>query len=178
MESREAVEKADLLGEQLVGGATEIATMIVEEVAKVSPVTFRDGSALQFAVEIIVFYMHLVDRMAFAHLLPAERKIFGDRFIVAVVKETLRELSRDVSADDFGDVLRDTYNKRQMQYARYGVFISGHDQPLKDTLYWEFSKILFGLFKEQNPATLIHLNLLVADCAKIMLVRAEEVLRS
>ena len=179
---RTEIEKADLLGGGLVGGATETASVIVEELGKRYNIGFRDGSiAPQFIIEVIVFYMHLVDRLALAHFGVEKREVFGDRLIVAIVKEILRELGKDVSADDFGKALRDTYNHRQIQYARYKVLIPPKDEPLKDTLYWEFSKILFGFLYDTNPATLIFLNFLVTDMTKVMLndaLKVDEILRS
>ena len=170
------------LGERLVGGATETASFIVQELSKHYNLAFRDRSATpQFIIEVIVFYMHLVDRMAFGHFDKVKRETFGDRFIVAVVKEILRGLSKDLSADEFGKALRDTYNRRQIQYARYKVLIPKKDEPLKDTLYWEFSKILFGFFDSTNPAILVFLNLMVADITTVMLndtLKIEEVLLS
>lgn len=175
-------QKADLLGERLVGGATETAAIITEELGKRFNVGFRDGNgAPQFIIEVIVFYMHLVDRLAFAHLGAARCEAFGDRFVVAVVKEVLRELDKEVPADDFGQALRDTYNRRQVQYAGYKVLIPAKNEPLKDTLYWEFSKVLCGFLDDQNPATLMFLNLLIADLTKVVLtdaMKVEEVLRS
>jgi hypothetical protein len=176
------IEKADLLGESLFGGATETSSFIMEELGKRYNIGFRDEhSAQQFLIEVIVFYMHLVDRLAFAHLGAAKRQVFGDRFIVAVVKEVLRQLSKEISADDFGGLLRDTYNRRQVEYAQFRVPIPKKDEPLKDTLYWEFSKIMFDLLDNTNPATLMFLNLLVADMTKVMLndaLNVEEVLQS
>jgi hypothetical protein len=176
------IEKADTLGEGLVGGATETASMIVENLQKHYEIRFRDGSeAPQYVIEVIAFYMHLVDRMAFAHFGPTKRDVFIDRFIVAVVKEFLQEMSRDLSADALGNALRDTYNHRQHQYATYKALMAEKGQPLKKTLFWEFSKILFAFFDDHNPTTLIHINLLVADYTKIMLkdaLKVEEVLRS
>lgn len=176
------IEKANLLGERLVGGATEAAIIIGKELGKSFNIGFRDSNAApQFIIEVIVFYMHLVDRLAFAHLGAAKQETFGDRFVVAVEKEVLRELCEEVSADDFAQALRDTYNHRQMQYARYKVLIPAKGEPLKDTLYWEFSKILFGFLDDQNPATLMFLNLFVADITNVMLtdaMKVEEVLQS
>jgi len=179
---RTEIEKADLLGERLVGGASETATIIMEEMGKRYNVGFRDGNgAQQFLIEVIAFYMHLVDVFAFGILGLEKREIFGDRLAVAVVRELLRELSRDTSADDFGETLRDTYNRRQMEYARYKVHIPANEKPLKNTLYWEFSKILFGMMDDTNPARLMFLNVLVADMTNMMLnvaLKVEEVLRS
>jgi hypothetical protein len=64
--------------------------------------------------------------------------------------------------------------------ARYKVLIPRKDEPLKDTLYWEFGKILFGFLDDTNPATLFCLNVLVAHMTKVMLneLKVEEVLGS
>ncbi len=67
---RTEIEKADSLGERLVGGATEAAVIIMEELRKRFNIGFRGGNATpQFIIEVIVFHMHLVDRRAFASLL-------------------------------------------------------------------------------------------------------------
>ena len=62
---------------------------------------FSGGQRARFIIEVIVFYRHLVDRLAFTHFGPANREKFGDQFIVAVVKEVLREWSREFSAEEF-----------------------------------------------------------------------------
>ena len=77
----------------------------------------------QFFIETLVFYMHLVDRLAFAYLGAARRQVFCDCFSVAVVKKVLRELTKGVSADDMDETLRDTYSGRQIEYAQYKVLI-------------------------------------------------------
>ena len=175
------IAKADLLGESLVSCATETANIIIERLGKDDAIRFRDEhGAPQFIIEVIAFYMHMVDRLAFTHLGAAGRKVFGDRLIVAIVKEVLRNLNQEVSADEFGKTLRATYNRRQKEYARYKVLIPEKDKPLKDTLYWEVSKVLFGLLDDENPATLMFLSILVADMAKIVLydtLKVEDVLQ-
>ena len=170
------IEKADLLGERLVGGATEAASFIMEELGKRFNVGFRDRSwAPQFVIEVIVFYMHLVDRLAFAHLGLGGREKFADQFEIAVMKEVLRDLNPELSADDFGGKLRDIYNRRQMEYAKCKDLIANKGEPLKNTLYWEFSNVLFGLLDDQNPATLVFLIMLVTDLTNIMLIDALKV---
>jgi hypothetical protein len=120
--------------------------------------------------------------MAFGILGWEKREIFGDRLQVAVTKEILAELSKDISADDFGEALRETYNRRQMQYSRYKLLVPNEkDDPLKDTLYWEVSKILFEYINNYNPVTLVFMNMLVIDVSDVFLTKAanaEEVLRS
>lgn len=151
-QSRGLIEKADLLGESLVGGATEAATLIMEELGKRFSVRFRQAdSAEQFVIEVIVFYMHMIDLLAFRYLGPQDRQLFAERFIVAVIKEFLRSLSRDVSFAEFADQLKDTYNRRQLEYAQYKDLIPAKEEPLKGTLFWEFSKILLGFMDDANP---------------------------
>ena len=165
-----AFDKADFLGPSLVGGAREAAIMLTEEFGKLHNIAFRESSkALDFLIELLVFYMHLIDRLAFANLGPAKREVFGDRFVAAVVKELQRGLSKELSADDFCNALRDTYNRRQTDYERYKVWIPKKDGPLKDTLFWEASKILFAFFDDTNPATLVCFSLAVCDTTTVML---------
>jgi tetratricopeptide (TPR) repeat protein len=111
------IETVDVLGDGLVSGATEIAGSILEELGKFdNSIELRqENTTTQFVIEVIVFYMHLVDRLAFAHLGAAKRNIFFDRLIIAVVKIVLRALSKEGSADDLGGALRDTYNRRQIE---------------------------------------------------------------
>jgi hypothetical protein len=124
--------------------------------------------------------MHLVDRSAFAHFGVTKRDTFAERFEVMVLQETLSELNKDVSADDFGKLLRDTYNRRQIQYANYKGLVPNGDEPPKDTLCWEFTKTLFSFLNTINPVTFAVFHSLVLRIKKVMLqdtLKAEEVLR-
>jgi hypothetical protein len=111
----------------------------------------------------------------FARLGPAKCEVLVDRFIVAIVKVFLQEMSRDLSADAVCNALRDTYNQRQRQYATYKVLTTDRNESLKDTLYWEFDKILLSFFDTSNPAILTHINILAPDIAKIMIEDAQQV---
>ena len=164
------LDKADFLGASLVGGAREAALVLTEEFGKLHNIAFRESSkALDFLVELLVFYMHLIDRLAFANLGPAKRKVFSDRLVLAAVKELRPRLSKEISADDFCNSLRDTYNRRQTEYERYKVWIPKKAEPLKDTLFWEVSKILFNFFDNTNPATLMCFDLALWDTTKVLL---------
>ena len=177
------IEKADQIGEGLVSGATEVAGSILEGLGKFedSLELRQENSTRQFVIEVIVFYMHLVDRLAFAHLGAAKRNVFLDRVTITVLKMALQALSKDGSAEDLGKALRDTYSRRQIEYGCYKVLIAEKDEPLRDTLYWEFSKVLLSFVDDSNPATLTFLNLIVADMTKAFMddtLRVGEVLLS
>ncbi len=153
-------EKANILGARLVGGATEAASIILEEMGKRYNVVLCEETAPLFIIEVMVFYMHLVDRLAFTHLGVAKREAFADRFVETVVKESLKDLVT-IPDCDFEKSLRDTYNRRQVQYTKYKFLVPKADELPKDTLCWEFSKILFGFLNDTNPVHLTVLHLLV-----------------
>jgi hypothetical protein len=178
---RTDADGADLLGRRLVGAATETVSAVMEELAKSYGITFKDiDTAPQFVIEVVVFYMHLVDRLAFAYLGAARRGTFADRFTEAVLHAMLAGL-RSTPPEALGRALLDTYNRRQIQYARYKVLIPKEKEPLKDTLYWEFSKVLFGFLDDENPATIMFLNIFMIHYATFVLndeIKVDEVLRT
>lgn len=178
---RTEIEKADLLGERLVGGATEAASIIMEELGKRYNIVLCDeNTAPLFIIEVMVFYMHLVDRLAFSHLGAAGREAFADRFVETVLKESLKDLAT-IPDCDFAKSLRDTYNRRQVQYTKYKSLVAKNDEPPKDTLCWEFSKILFGFLNDTNPVHFTVLHLLVLKITTAMVndtLKVEEVFRS
>ena len=178
---RTEIEKADLLGESLVGGASEAATLIVEDLRKRFAVGLREASSSQqFVIEIVVFYMHMVDRLAFQYLGPYRREVFADRLNIAVIKEFLCSRNKEVDAAEFAEHLKDAYNRRQREYAQYKDLIPMKDQPPKGTLFWEFSSILFGFMDDSNPATLVSLYLFTIDVSLELMkvMKIEEVLRN
>jgi hypothetical protein len=139
--------KAKLLGERLVGSAPEAARIILEELGKGYKVVLRnERSVPQFIIEVMVFCMHLIDRSALAQRGVAKRKTFCDHFVAAVLEESTTGLM-SVAPNDFGKSLLDTYDVRQVQYAEYEILMSEKDQPLKGTLFWEFSKLLSGFLE-------------------------------
>jgi hypothetical protein len=179
LHERNEAEKANLLGERLVGGATEAALLIVEELETRFGLGLRNGSEQQFATEVVVFYMHIVDRLAFRHLGPKRRQVFGDCFVLKVIEEFLRIPEKGIDPAAFASQLKDTYNRRQIEYARYGELIPAKEDPPKDTLFWEFNKILFAFINDTNPVTLLFLNLFVVDISLELLkvIKVEEVLQ-
>ncbi len=175
-------EKGGLLGERLLGAAPETASIIIEELTKRFGIGLKEPtSAKWFLIETFVFYMHLIDRLAFRHFGAAKREIFAESLIAAVMSGVSGGLNKDLSAVDLVAEMRDTYNRRQLEYSEYRVLIPAKDAPLKGMLFWEFSKVLFALLNDDNPATLIFLNVVVTDHTEMVLTKAmkvEEVLKS
>ena len=75
--------------------------------------------------------------------------------------------------------LRDTYNRRQQEYARYRKIVPHGDEGTKDTLFWEFAKLLFNLFVDNNDTfDLLALHVTVSTASIPFLKQANVILRS
>jgi hypothetical protein len=156
-------EKADLLGERLVKAVGKSGCLIIEELAKTCRVCIRDKSRVpQWVVELAVYYMHFVHRLAFVHLGRESGESFCGRFNEAVKRALLRTPSPGISSGDLAELLHDTYNRRQPEYARYVLERPGKNAPLAGTLFWEFTKILMGFLSDQSPAIVFYVSSLVA----------------
>ena len=168
------IEKADLLGERFVGAVPEIAAFLLSEISKMQPdIAFKDEKGPgQFAIELYVFYFHMLDRLAFLHLGEEGREIFANRLIEVVTHSLILTKNNEWSDLDFAAEMQSTYNQRQLEYANYKELIPPKDKPLKGTLIWEFSKNLFELLVSSNPAILGLLSLIVSDCTITFLTKA------
>ena len=175
------IEKADLLGPQLVGGATELAREIMEELDKRYNVRLRDeDNRAQFGIEVLAFYIHIIDHFAFDILGVAGRELFFDRFCETIEAELREAIGEGIPADEFVKTLRETHNRRMSEYVRYKFPEPG--QPPKDTLFWEFGKILFAYTNGPNPVTLmaflIPFIIMSSDDLLTKVMKVEKVLRN
>ena len=174
-------EKADLLGERLLGAVPEVARFLLEGVGGETVVRLSDKNLQQLLIELFVFYMHLLDRMALAELGVDGREIFCDRLIVNVANSLVLRLHKSISSVDFVATFKDTYNQRQVQYAGYRALFPADSEPANGTLVWEVSKILLALTGSSNPVRLSEIVLAVTYSHKLMMVdslEAEVTLRS
>lgn len=164
----EFAEKVEILGEALVVGATEIANVIVNELSQLcEDLEFcTDDDAVQYVIEVVVFYMHLVDRSIFAKLGPVRREVFQDNFVIIVLR--LLQKQRGDTTPNFEKALREIYNYRQLFYSQFKDLVPNRNEQLKDTLCWEFSKVLFECFKDTNPVTLVSINIIVVRMTSLM----------
>jgi hypothetical protein len=174
-------EKADLLGARLRGAIPEAASFIGDRVAGVQPdIGFKNSNgSIQLLIELYVFYLHILDRLSFLHLGPDKRDLFMSKLLVALTTGVVNDLDKSLSAVEFVAGMKDTYNLRQSHYVHYREVLPSEDKVLKGTLIWEFSKILFDLFDDNNPAILMCLSLAVGDCTEALLsaLEAEKVLQ-
>lgn len=172
--------KADLLGKQVVSLSCEIAGSISDEMAKKYSTGFRyklndpqgKNHLKQYIVEVVVFYVHIIDRIVFKALNGRNRDIFVDEFRIAITRE-LSQGATICDPEDLIKTLQDTYHRRTPEYYHYKIPQAG--EPLKGTLFWEFSKIIFSFFNSENPITGMALHSIILVESEGILSKADEI---
>ncbi len=100
--------------------------------------------------ELIIFYMHCLDRMSFKKLPVEEKSIFMSKLF----KEIWSFIEEDYTksqAKEAKFIFTNTHNKRQSEYSQYQDFLPKKGEPLDGTLLWEISsKISKILYSEAN----------------------------
>ena len=172
-------EKAEVLGRRLVGGVDEAASLISSEIAEQCPAGLSDANVLQFFIELFVFYMQFLDRLALECLDGEERARFEDHLVAVVTDEIVRGFNKNLSSAEFVARLKDTYDRRQAEYKKLNLALPAEGQSLNDAMFWAFIKILFGLTEGTGPAKLMFLVTTISNCNLIVLneLKAEETLR-
>jgi hypothetical protein len=172
-------EKAEILGRRLIDGVDEAASLISFEIAEQCPAGLSDANILQFFIELFVFYMQFLDRLALECLDAEDRSRFEDHLVTVVTDGIVRGFNKNLSSAEFVARLKATYDRRQAEYKKLNLNLPVEVEPLKDTLFWAFIKSIFGLTDGTGPAKLIFLVTTISKCNLAVLneLRAEETLR-
>jgi hypothetical protein len=173
-------EKAEVLGRRLICGVDEAASLISFQIAEQCPAGLSDANVLQFFIELFVFYMQFLDRLALECLDDEERSRFEDHLVAVVTDGIVRGFNKGLSSAEFVARLKDTYDLRQAEYKKLNLSPPAEGEPLNDTLFWTFIKIIFALTEGTGPAKLMFLVTTVSNCNSVVLneLRAEETLRN
>ena len=132
---------------EIVPSLVEATRIFSEEFAKEfgSEAKFDDGRGeADLLVDILVFVIHLLDRLVFVALGPFKRKVFMD-----AVLTDLSQASKPMGLTV--DAFRERYNRTQRQYARYEKLYPEGDESYQGTLFWEFGKRLTHRYGVTNP---------------------------
>jgi hypothetical protein len=66
--------------------------------------------------------------------------------IAAVADRLMKSLGASYSSVQVISLLRDKYNERENYYGQFTQLMPAPDQPKKNTVFWEFSKVIFNEF--------------------------------
>ena len=114
-----------------------------------------DASCRQFVLEMFAFLMHLADRRAF-EILGAGRR--GE-----VIDAMVGRITANFDQENEAPLLIETYNRRQLEYAKCRKLLADVGEPMKGTSVWEFSTRLVQAIGARNPVPSPILILQVTD---------------
>jgi hypothetical protein len=126
--------------------------LVGDNASAVTPQVTARGSA-----ELLVFALHLSDRIALTRLGKQERATFMDTFLPAVQRRVRSALS---------PALLDLYNQRTLFYQSCRMPSGERNANLKGTLFWEFGKLMASpchypdpVYPNWNPIAMTRLSL-------------------
>jgi hypothetical protein len=106
----------------------------------------------QFAVEELMFYLHMIDRTAFLDSTLEHRRRFMDELVSAAAEILWSSFAPESDAPRFARYFTSIYNARQREYASYSPPPQGKDESQKDTLLWEYGKRMAALLSPARSA--------------------------
>jgi hypothetical protein len=101
-------------------------------------------------LEALLLTIHVVDRLAFQVLGPDRRNLFMDSLLDAIHGQLPAVGIPPV-------VLQEAYAEKQFHYSQFKKMFAPQEESPKDTLCWEFGKVIVTRYGDANPigATLI-----------------------
>ena len=107
-----------MLGRRLLGGVDEAASLISHQISEQCPAGLNDTNVLQFFIELFVFYMYFLDRLALDCLDDEESSRFEGRLVTVVTDGIVTGFNKSLSSAEFVTRLKDTYDRRQAEYRK------------------------------------------------------------
>ena len=107
--------------------------------------------------ELLMFGLHLTDRIAFGKLGASARAYFMDALLPSIQSELRPPLSTQ---------LETVYNARQTFYSGFHKLYPDEKESLKGTLFWELGKMLSAMYADGNPAAIVGASMLGMEFMK------------
>lgn len=104
-----------MLAEHLLIGVPTVAAQAMSILTWQSPGQDQE----EFLLELFVFYMHILDRMAFGAIGERKRLQFMERLLAVIADALSAPLESAAEAQSFTRQLQGIYNRRQLEYATY-----------------------------------------------------------
>lgn len=149
------VEKARALAPLLTFLSNENAKFLFEKLKEEDKTSIGNDKFGEILFEIVIFYLHFIDRLSLQHLGIEKRKIFMDALFLKV-REVLSKVEEDSYATtQFYTDFETAYHKRQLEYAEYKKMFPEKDEGTKDTLFWEFGKKIARIIDSETNLPII-----------------------
>jgi hypothetical protein len=110
-------------------------------------------------LELLIFGLHLTDRIAFQRLGESDRTEFMD-VLLPIIRSELEPR--------VGSQFKDLYNTRNTFYSGFRKLWPDKNESVKGTLFWEFGKALGSVYANFNPARIALVSGFGVDFMKII----------
>ncbi len=138
-------ERGELTATFLPGFAIHGAQELMNQVPQLADLDAQDKT-LDLLLEMFAFFMYVANRLAFRELGAQQCSGFSQHMIAAVADRLMKSLGASYSSVQVISLLRDKYNERENYYGQFRQLMPAPDQPKKNTVFWEFSKVIFNGF--------------------------------
>jgi hypothetical protein len=173
-----AEQKGEMVGGFLPGLAALAAQELTKQIPQIRDGDYQEGN-LDLLLELFAFYMHLANRLAFRELGAQECSRFSSRLVVCVANNVTTSLNSELSSVQIVAELRGKYNEREGYYSQYRKFVPDGDEPPKNTLFWEFTKVIFyGFVNTDNTIDLMQVRGILSPEIAFFLKKTKEVLEA
>ncbi len=143
-------DQAQQVGPMLIEALTEFHPTFVKyllgEDSKVSQKALSD-----LAMEELVLCLHVLDRLVSTKFGPQKRAVFMDALLPAACEAFCQ---RHFGGEWLRRQFQTLYNERQLQYSGYRKLLPDKEESAKDTLFWEFGKMMSAKYGNWNPVRL------------------------
>jgi hypothetical protein len=173
-----AEQKGEMVGSFLPGLAALAARELAKQVPQIEDGDYQEGN-LNLLLELFAFYMHLANRLAFRELGAQECSRFSSRLIVSAANNITTSLNSELSSVQIVAELRDKYNERDGYYSQYRKLVPHGDESPNNTLFWEFTKVIFyGFVNTDDTMDLIQVKGVLSPEIAFFLKKIREVLEA
>lgn len=140
-------EKARGLSALVYGFAKENAKDLMGEFKNVDGETVH--KFMDVLYEVLIFYIHFADRLAFQHLGPEQRNTFINVLFQEIKELLFGSLGDDALAFILKDSFRDLHNKRQAEYSNHERMFPEKNEDLNVALLWDLGKKIANILESE-----------------------------
>jgi hypothetical protein len=142
--------RAQIASAVLMGVTEEAVPHLLKALVGKKPTDQNQEMLSPLKSELLIFALHLTDRIAFGRLGAPNRSGFMNALLPAIQ----RELQPPVSSQ-----LEQLYNTRNAFYGGFRKLYPDKKESLKGTLFWEFGKALSSVYANNNPVVTVEVSM-------------------
>ncbi len=131
-------------------------------------------------IESLCFYLHFINRLAYAELKDPKRGIMMDALASLIIPSCVKALLHETSTErvkELEKLVLDRLNLAEEEYSQYKFLQDDENMGPKGTLIWEFSKKITSLSKYSHNPEII-LKVLVTTSTALAEMPFKELIKS